>query len=95
MSRINSFDNRLDALEAEKGYVTLDDGSRFRPSSGLALMRSALKFERDHGREPKLADFSMEQGDLWKKWALWHPTATTHGSLAEMVSDLARRICDI
>lgn len=92
MSRINSFDNRLDALEAEKGYVTLDDGSRFRPSSGLALMRSALKFERDNGREPKLADFSMEQADLWQKWALWHPEK---GELAKMTSDLARRICDI
>lgn len=95
MSRIDSFDARLDALEAEKGYVTLDDGSRFRPSSGLALMRSAIKFERDNGREPKLADFSMEQADLWKKWSRWHPSPTTHGSLAEMTSDLARRICEV
>lgn len=95
MSKIEKFDNRLDALEAQKGYVTLPDGSKFRPGSGLALMRSAIKFERDNGREPKLADFSMERADLWKKWSKWRPAPTTHGSLAEMTSDLARRICDI
>ena len=92
MSRIDSFDARLDALEQSGGYVTLDDGSKFRPSSGLALMRSAIKFERDNGREPKLADFSMERASLWKLWAKWYPEK---GELAKMVSDLARRICDI
>lgn len=93
MSKIDKFGNRLDALEQSSGYVVLADGSRFRPSSGLALMRSALVFERDHGREPKLADFSMEQADLWRKWSQWHP-AGKHGALADMISDLARRICD-
>lgn len=92
MSRISSFDARLDALEQSGGYVTLPDGSKFRPASGLSLMREAIKFERDHGREPKLADFSMERADLWQRWAEWHPEK---GELAKMTSDLARRICDI
>lgn len=95
MPRINSLDARLQELEQAEGWIVLDDGSKFRPASGLALMRSAILFERDNGREPKLADFSMERASLWLKWSKWHPAATTHGSLVEMVSDLARRICEV
>jgi hypothetical protein len=94
MAKIDKIDSRLNAIEQSGGYVTLPDGSRFRPGSGLALMRQALLFERDHGREPQLSDFPEDTAAMWKKWAQWHPPKTASCSAAEMVSDLARKICD-
>ena len=93
MAKIDKINGRLNALEQSGGYFTLPHGSRFRPGSGLALFGEALLFKRNQGREPQLSDFPEDTAALWKKWAQWHPAPTMHGSAAEMVSDLARRIC--
>lgn len=89
MSKIDALASRIDAIEDASGLVELSDGTRFKPSSGLRLMRQALLFERENGREPELSDFPEEDADLLKQWA---KLPTPKPRLAKMTADFARRI---
>jgi len=93
MSRIDILDSRLGILEAQSGVVTLPDGSRFIPSSGLRLMRLALKFERDNHLKPKLSDFKEQDREELRCFSIWTPDPH-HGQLWQMVADLARGIVE-
>lgn len=81
-------------LEAGLGYVTLQDGSKFRPMhSGISLLREALKLEESLGRPPKLEDFSASDQEQIKSYAKWDSDGK-HGALVDMVSQIAREILD-
>jgi hypothetical protein len=56
--RIDSLRARLLVLESSGGYVTLDDGTKFRPKdSGIRMLFNATKLRRDLGRETLLSVF--------------------------------------
>jgi hypothetical protein len=93
MSRIDSFDSRLGILEAQSGIVTLSDGTKFIPSSGLKLMRLALKFKRDTGIDPRLVDFEERDRKELRCFAKWQP-GPDRGQLAAMVADLAHGVVE-
>jgi len=93
MSRIDSLDSRLGILEAQSGVVVLEDGSLFIPSSGLRLMRLALKFKRDTGIDPRLVDFEEKDREELRCFSIWTPDPH-HGQLWLMVADLARGIVE-
>jgi hypothetical protein len=95
MTRIDSLIDRLKFLEAGLGYVTLLDGSTFRPThSGIRLYRSILKTELDLGRKPMLPDFSEQERKEISNYSKWSPVAEKHGALRVMVSDLSREAVD-
>jgi hypothetical protein len=95
MTRIGSLSARLRELEASQGYVTLDDGSKFKPqNSGISLLRVCLLAGRDLGREPVLSDFGPYEQEQLKHYAKWTPDPSRHGQLAAMVADTARGIIE-
>ena len=62
MTRIDSLSARLRELEDCGGYVTLSDGSKFRPvHSGIHMLFNQTKLGRDLGREPMLSDLQSQQ----------------------------------
>lgn len=95
MCRIDALWNRLEALERPKGWIVLDDGSKFKPQhSGISLLRACLLAGRDLGREPVLSDFDMDEQEQLKHYAKWTPDPGRHGALAAMVADTARGIVE-
>ncbi len=89
MTRIDSISTRLQELEDASGYVILPDGSRFKPCSGLRLMRLAIRFKREHHADPKLSDFSEADQEQWRGFAKW---PSPPSGLRTMVTSMAREI---
>jgi hypothetical protein len=73
---------RIGLLEIGSGFVTLNDGAKFRPKeSGIRNLFDATKLRRDLGREPMLADFLGEVQDQWRHCAKWNPDHGKHGQI--------------
>jgi len=93
MSRFDALCDRLESLEQSEGWIGLDDGSKFKAEhSGISLLRACLLAGRDLGREPVLSDFSLDEQEQLKRYAMWTPDPSRHGQLAVMVADTARGI---
>jgi hypothetical protein len=86
---------RLRELESSGGYVTLQDGTKFRPkNSGISMLFSATKLGRDLGREPILADFSGDEQDQWRCYAKWSPDPAQHGQISILLTNMAKKLVD-
>jgi hypothetical protein len=93
--RFNHLLTRLAGLESGLGYVTLDDGTKFRPhGSGMHLMREQLKLQRDLGREPTLADFPADAQEQLLCYAKWIPDPGEHGAIAVLIATVAKGCID-
>jgi len=90
---IASLESRLKDLELSGGYVTLPDGSRFKPDS-IVLYVEYLKLENDLNRAPLLSDFSPERQEEWRCFAKWDPNPEIYGGIAVAVVELAREILE-
>jgi hypothetical protein len=92
MTRIDCLSARIRELEDIIGYVTLPNGTRFKPcGSGLRLMRLAIRFKRDHHADPKLSNFSEKDQEQWRGFAMW---LSPPGELGKMVLNMARELVD-
>lgn len=59
---IQNLEARIYLLESGSGFVTLNDGTKFRPKdSGIRMHFNVTKLRRDLGREPMLADFPVDE----------------------------------
>ena len=86
---------RLRELESSGGYVTLQDGTKFRPkNSGISMLFSATKLGRDLGRDPKLADFSENEQEQWRCYAKWSPDPAQHGQISILLTNMAKKLVD-
>lgn len=93
--RIDTLSARLRALEQNSGYITLPDGTRFKPVySGILLLISEAKLRRDLGREPVLSDFPEEDQEQLRCYAKWHPDPGEHGQISVLLAGMGRKLCD-
>lgn len=91
--RIDSLRARLLELESSGGYVTLDDGTKFRPKdSGIRMLFDAIKIGRDLGREPQLSDFPGDEQKKWRCYAKWSPDPARHGQISVLLVSMAKKI---
>lgn len=87
---------RLMELESSGGYVTLQDGTKFRPKdSGISMLFNATKLRCDLGREPMLADFLVEVQDKWRSYAKWSPDPAQHGQISILLVSMAKKIAGV
>ena len=70
----------------------LPDGTYFRTAWCFKLMRTALKIERDMGREPIPSDFTPDEWQLWQKFAILENPGKI-SPLVEMTCQIAKRFC--
>ena len=68
----------------------LPDGTFFKTAWCFKLMRTALRIERDTGREPVSSDFTAEEWELWQKFAIL-PDPAKYGGLVEMTCQVAKK----
>ena len=93
--RIDSLRARLRQLESSGGYVTLDDGTKFRPrNSGIRMLFNATKLRRDLGREPLLSDFPGDEQKKWRCYAKWSPDPAKHGQISILLVSMAKKLAD-
>ena len=86
---------RLMELESSGGYVTLQDGTKFRPNdSCISMLFNATKLRRDLGREPMLADFPGEEQEQWRCYAKWRPDPAQHGQISILLVSMAKKLVD-
>ena len=86
---------RLMELESSCGYVTLHDGTKFRPKdSGISMLFNATKLRRDLGREPMLADFPGDEQEQWRCYAKWSPDPAQHGQISILLTNMAKKLVD-
>jgi hypothetical protein len=86
---------RLMELESSGGYVTLQDGTKFRPKdSGISMLFNATKLRRDLGREPMLADFPGDEQEQWRCYAKWSPDPAQHGQISILLTNMAKKLVD-
>ena len=86
---------RLMELESSGGYVTLQDGTKFRPKdSGISMLFNATKLRRDLGREPILADFLVEEQEQWRCYAKWTPNPAQNGQISILLVNMAKKLVD-
>jgi len=86
---------RLRELESSGGYVTLQDGTKFRQkNSGISMLFNATKLRRDLGREPMLADFPGDEQDKWRCYAKWSPDPAQHGQISILLTNMAKKLVD-
>ncbi len=91
--RIDSLRARLLELESSSGYVTLDDGTKFRPKdSGIRMLFDAIKIGRDLGRDPILSDFPGDEQKKWRCYAKWSPDPIQHGQISVLLVAWQRRL---
>jgi hypothetical protein len=88
-----SLESRLKDLEQIGGYVTLPDGSRFRPSNAIVLYVDYMKLPHDHGA-PVLSDFPSETQEEWQCFARWEPDAEAYGAISVAVAEMARDLVE-
>jgi hypothetical protein len=93
MARLDSLRHRLGALESSLGLVELEDGSLFKPGSGLDLMLANARLGRDLGRAARLSDFSHEDQELLRCYSRWTPDRAEWGQVSILITDLARSLC--
>ena len=93
--RIDSLMARLRELESSGGYVTLQDGTKFRPKdSGISMLFNATKLRRDLGRDPMLADFPGDEQEQWRCYAKWSPDPAQHGQISILLTNMAKKLVD-
>jgi hypothetical protein len=94
--RIDSLRARLLELESSGGYVTLDDGTKFRPKdSGIRMLFDATKLRRDLGRDPELSDFPGDDQKKWRSYAKWSPDPAQHGQISILLVSMAKKIAGV
>lgn len=86
---------RLRELESSGGYITLQDGTKFRPKdSGISMLFNATKLRRYLGREPMLADFPGDVQEQWRCYAKWSPDLAHHGQISILLTNTAKKLVD-
>ena len=89
--KLDSLRTRIQELEFGLGFVELEDGTKFRPASGLRLIRMSLKLSRSLGRDAQLCDFSPADQEFFRIYAKWNP-GPGFSQLSINVCVLARRM---
>lgn len=92
--QITALEKRTSALEdlRHQHDTRLPDGTYFRSVWCFRLMRTALKIERDLGREPVPSDFTPGDWQLWQKFAVLENPGRI-SPLVEMTCQIAKRFC--
>jgi len=86
---------RLMELESRGGYVTLQDGTKFRlKDSGISMLFNATKLRRDLGWEPMLADFPGDEQEQWRSYAKWTSDPAQHGQISILLTNMAKKLVD-
>jgi len=92
MSRIDGLQARIRDLERAEGYITLDDGSKFKPGAGIDLLRHQIRLRRDLGREPDLADYPPDIQEEIRQFAKWTPDPSRNGQISVLVVELSKKL---
>ncbi len=92
MSQIDGLLSRITDLERQEGFITLSDGSKFKPGAGIDLLRHQIRLRRDLGREPDLADYPEDvQADI-RQFAKWKPDREKYGQISVLVVELSKKL---
>lgn len=92
---LRSIEARVRDLEESGGYVTLPDGTRFKPDcSGIRIYCECVRHERADGRKPVLSDFTEAEQEQICGYAKWTPDPAMHGQLAVITCQLCREIVE-
>ena len=92
--RIDSLRARLLELESSGSYVTLEDGTKFRPKdSGIHMLFNATKLRRDLGRETPLSDFPGDEQKKWQSYAKWCLDPGEHGQISVFAGKHGKKDC--
>ncbi len=92
---LRNLEARVKELEAGLGYVTLSDGTKFKPDcSGIRLYCECIKHERADGHKPVLSDFTEAEQEQIRGYAKWTPDQHLHGQLSVITCQLCREIME-
>ena len=95
MSRIDGLLSRITDLERQEGFITLSDGSKFKPGSGIDLLRHQIRLRRDLSREPDLADYPPDIQEEIRQFAKWTPDRDKYGQISVLAVELSRKLLRI
>ncbi len=94
MSRIDGLLSRITDLEKQEGIITLSDGSKFKPGSGIDILRNQIKLRRDLGREPDLGDYPEDVQETIKSFSKWTPDRDKYGQISVLAVELCRKLME-
>ena len=94
MSRIDGLLSRITDLERQEGFITLSDGSKFKPGSGIDLLRHQIRLRRDLSREPDLGDYPEDVQETIKSFSKWTPDRDKYGQISVLAVELCRKLME-